>query len=151
MANNKAALAERGLIGSGPEQTEAFNRESDIADRYAQEVSGIYANESENADGRMMQALSMATGMSLEEASQAIQMFNAQTGRQDSNNRFTLGQGDLALGNFRAQSDYNLGLGNFGLDRDRLMYDMEQGDTDAMMKILELLLSGANTSANGHY
>jgi hypothetical protein len=149
-ANNRAMMAERGLMGSGVEGTEAFSREEDIADRYAQAVSGIYADESENADSRMMEALSLATGMSIEEAAQAVQMFNAQTGRMDANNRFTLGQGGLAVDNFRAQNDYNLGLGNFGLDRERLMHDMETGDTDAMIRILQLLLGGANTSAGGH-
>jgi hypothetical protein len=144
MGNNRAALAERGLIGSGPEATEAFNRESDIADRYAQEVSGIYADESENADARMMQALSLAAGLDTADADRLL-------GYHRADNDFTLGRGNIALGNFRAQNDYNLGLGDFGLRRDQLLNDMENGDTDQMIKLLELLMGGANTSANGHF
>jgi hypothetical protein len=143
-ANNRARLADRGLIGSGPEATEAYNRESDIADQYAEAVSGIYADESQNADSRMIQALSLAAGLDQADADRLLGYFKA-------NNDFSLGQGGLALGNFKAQNDYNLGLGNFGLQRDQLEYDMSHGDIDQMIELLGLLMGGAQTSSGGHF
>lgn len=142
-ANNQAALAERGLIGDGPEGSMFGRVDEDIADRFADEVSGIYADESENADERMIQALQLASGISTADADRALGYLRA-------NNDFSLGQGDLALGNFRAQNDYNLGLGQFGLDRDRLLADIDSSDMDRMVQILQLLLSGAGQSGRGH-
>lgn len=143
-ANNRAYLADRGLIGSGPEATEAFSREEGIADRYTQAASGIYADESENADSRMMQALALATGMSADEAAQAIQLFRAK-------NDFTLGQGNLALGNSRNTNDYNLGLANYGLNRDQALWQMDNGDTDQLIELIKTLMGGADISSGGHF
>lgn len=41
-------------------------------------------------------------------------------------------------------------LAEHGLDRERLMNDMENGDSDRIIKLLELYLGGANTSADGY-
>jgi hypothetical protein len=153
MATNRAALADRGLIGSGPEQTEAFNREENIADSYSQAASGIFADESENADNRMMQALQIAAGLTSEEARLIVDQFRAQTERDLGHGKLALddklGSGNLALGNMRAVNDYNMGLANYGLGRDRLLYDMEQGDLGAMLQILQMYMGGAQGSAGG--
>lgn len=142
-ANNEAYLAERGLIGDGPQGSMVGRVDEDIANQYADAVSGIYADESEAADARMMQALSLATGMSTADADRALGYFRA-------NNDFTLGQGNLALQNSIASNNYNLGLGNFGLDRDRLMHDIESGNIDHMIELLRLYLGGAEIGAGGH-
>jgi hypothetical protein len=136
-ANNEAYLASRGLIGDGPQATAQNNVTQDIADQYANAVSGIYADESANADERMMTALQLATGMSTSDADRAV--------------NFALGQGNLALGNFRAQNEYNLGLGNFGLQRDQLQHAINSGNVDQMIELLKLYMSGAQTSSGGHY
>lgn len=160
-ASNKAALAERGLIGSGPEQTAQNRMDERLYDTFAGNVNDIYANESENADQRMMAALQTAAGMTEEEARMAIDAFRAQNdltlgqgqldlGRMKAGNDFTLGQGQLALGNLGAVNDYNLGMANYGLGRDRLLYDMDHGDTQDLMQILDQLYGGAGQSAKGY-
>ena len=141
LSTNQALLADRGLIGSGPEGVAQANLEDDLYGTFTGAVNDIYANESENADKRMMQALSLATGMSLEQASQYIDMFRAQTdrdlgfgnlalGNKEADNSFNLGLGNLALGNSRAANDYNLGLANYGLDRDTLQWQIGRGQND---------------------
>jgi hypothetical protein len=143
-ANNMAYLAERGLVGDGPEGSMVGRVDESIANQYADAVSGIYADESAAADQRMMEALSLATGMSTADADRALGYFRA-------NNDYTLGQGNLALQNSIASNNYNLGLGNFGLDRDRLMHDIDSGNVDQLIELLKLYLGGAQTSAGGHY
>lgn len=251
-ATDQAALAERGLAGSGAEQTAQHRMNSDIADQYGSALSGIIANESENADSRMMQGMGIAKDMSTAEAQAAIDKFRANTdrglgvGNLDLGNRRLgldselgkgklsldaqlgnrgldidreknqgelnlgqnrlksddalghrklgidetlgqgtlnlgqnrlksddslghrqldiqdklgsgrldldkmLGQGNLALGNMNGQNNYNLGLGQQGLERDRLLHDIQNGDQTALLKLIELMQQGAGQSAGGY-
>jgi hypothetical protein len=151
LASSRAELADRGLIGDGPEATGLMGIEDDIADRYIGASRDIYADESENADQRMMQALSLATGMSTADAQNAIDLFRAQTERTGVGNQFTLGQGRLALDNSLGQQGYNLDLARFGLDRDRTLWDMENGSIDQFIAMLQMLMNGAQTSAGGYF
>lgn len=161
LATNRAMLAERGLIGSGPEATGANSIDEDTYDSYAGAVTDIYANESENADKRMMEALSLATGMTLDEAQMAINQFRAETERSLGEGQLglgwgrlgsdhTLGLGNLALGNLNAVNNYNLGMANYGLGRDRLGFDMDQGDMDNWLRIIDARLRGADISSGGY-
>lgn len=200
MDTNRAILAERGTLGSGPEMTAMNRSEEDMASQFASAQSGIIADESENADQRMMQALSLAAGLSSEQAQNLIDTFRATTerdygygrldldrdrlgsdtdiasrrlsldemlgtgdlslrdrlgsGQLDLGNRNAdidekLGLGNLALGNMNGQNSYNLGLAGFGLDRDRLAYDMENGDIDRLLAIIEQWNRGNTTASNG--
>lgn len=127
LATDKAALAERGLLGSGPEQTAYGRLGENIAGIFGNAVTGIEADEAARADERMIRALELATGMTEEEARNAIAQYNAETGRIGTegnlelgrgrlnldtllgNNQYTLGLGNLALGNLTAGNSYNLG------------------------------------------
>lgn len=136
-ATNRAALASRGLIGDGPEQSAQNRVEEDIADRYSGAVSQIYADELGRGDDRMMEALRLAAGI--------------EQGGLDRQLSEKLGLGNLALGNYRAQTDYDLGLGNLGLGRDRLAADIQSGGVDQLLALLQLLTQGARQSAEGYY
>lgn len=142
LATNRAMMADRGLLGSGAESQAYGNMESDLGDQYTNAVSGIYADESENADQRMMQALQIAAGMSEEDANMAVQWFKA-------NNDRDLGMGNLALGNMNGQNAYNLGLANYGLNRDKTMWDMDNGNMNQMIQLLDILNNGAGTASRG--
>lgn len=135
-ATNRAALANRGLIGDGPELTAQNRVEEDLADRYSGAVSQIYADELGRGDDRMMEALRLAAGI--------------EQGGLDRQLSETLGLGNLALGNYRAQSDYDLGLGNLGLGQDQLAADIQSGGIDQLLTILQLLTQGAGQSAEGY-
>lgn len=136
-ATNRAALANRGLIGDGPEQTAQNRVEEDIADRYSGAVSQIYADELGRGDDRMLESLRLAAGL--------------ESGNKDRQLSETLGLGNLALGNYRAQTDYDLGLGNLGLGQDQLAADIQSGGIDQLLTILQLLTQGAGQSAEGYY
>jgi hypothetical protein len=140
---NRAALAARGLIGSGPEITALNRAEEDFADQYGESVQDIYSDESANADARMIQALQISAGMNVAEARAFIDWFRAQSDH-------TLGLGGLAIDNMNGQNVYNLGLGRLGLDRDRLLSDMEDADLGRLIEIMNILLGGANTASRGH-
>lgn len=126
----ESLLADRGLTG-GP-QTEALSRLSEnISGRFAGDVRDIYTDESQRADDQLVQVLSLATGLEESDARNAVEWFNAQTGRQ------RLGQ------------DWDQFAANYGLDSTRLLHDMSSGDIDQLIKILELMMGGANQSAGG--
>jgi hypothetical protein len=179
-ASNRSVLAARGLIGSGPEITAMNRAEEDHSDIFAGAVNDIYANESENADQRAMQALSLATGMSISEAQnflesqkigndftlgqgqlglghkQADNAFelgkgNLDLGFLEAGNDFTLGQGGLALGNLNAMNNYNLGAANFGLNQNQFNHQQGQDDIGNYLQLLQLYLGGANTSTGGFF
>jgi hypothetical protein len=175
LQTNQALLADRGLIGSGPEMTAYKNMDEDL---FNQEISGVndaYAHESDAADSRMMQALQIAAGMTADEAAQAVNWFRAQNDATRNANDFSLGQGQLALGNrntdlgyYNSDHDFslgqgrlaidnmngvntaNLGMGRLGLDRDALQHAIQSGDMDRLIEILKLQQGGASTSAGGY-
>lgn len=160
-ASNKALLAERGLIGSGPEGSAQESLDERLYDRFANEVNSIYANESELSDQRMMEALQIAAGLSADEARAAIDSFRAQSdrdlgfgnlalGNKRADQDFSLGSGRLALDNTLGINNYNLGLAKFGLDRDYTQWQMENGGLDQLIALIQQLYQGANTSAGGH-
>lgn len=141
--SNRAALASRGILGegpghqSGPELTALSRLDSDIAGQFGGAVRDIYADESANADQRMMQALQTAAGLTAQEAQMIIDQFRAETERTSVGNQFELGKGNLALGNMRGVNDYNLALGRLGLDRDRTLAELENADWDRLVEILK--------------
>jgi hypothetical protein len=196
-ASNKAALAARGLVGDGAEFTAMDRANEDMFNQYMDRSGEIYADESENADKRMMQAVQTAAGLSAEQAKLVIDKFRAESddkigmgqlgvnkgrldldaklgqGRLDLDNELKdlqeklglgqldlgyaqndtanmIGQGNIAVANMNGMNNYNLGLGQQGLDRDRLLLDAEQGDIDSLIKLISQLYQGADTSAGGY-
>lgn len=161
MKNNEAYLAERGLIGSGPQADAANSLESRLFGQFGQAQNDIFANESENADKRMIAALQAATGVNADEAANAVRQYSAATerGLGDKNiglgyykagNDYELGRGNLALGNMNATNEYNLGAGRLGLDQQKLIQDFYEHADDATKAIIDQLFSGAVQSGNGY-
>jgi hypothetical protein len=175
LQTNQALLADRGLIGSGPEMTAYKNMDEDLFNQEIQGTNDAYAHESDAADSRMMQALQIAAGMTADEAAQAVNWFRAQNDATRNANDFSLGQGQLALGNrntdlgyYNSDHDFslgqgrlaidnmngvntaNLGMGRLGLDRDALQHAIQSGDMDRLIEILKLQHDGAGTSAGGY-
>lgn len=160
MATNRAQLAERGTLGSGPEVTAGNRANEDLFNTYANAVRGIQADESQNADSRMIAALQTAAGMTAEQARSIIDEFRANTertlgqgqldlGNKNSSNAYSLGLGNLALGNMNGVNDYNLGLGNFGLNRDKLLLDQGNLSQSEIDKILGEYLNGSTATQSG--
>lgn len=153
-ANNEAALASRGLIGDGPEITAQNRLDERLLATENNALNDIFADESENADARMMQALGLATGLESDMMRNAVDQFRANTerdlgfGNLDLNRM--LGSGRLAIDNMGSVNDYNLGLGRLQLDRDKLINDIENGDIDRLLQLIEQLMAGSQISAGGY-
>lgn len=140
-ASNNARLAERGLIGDGPQSTAMGNLETRLGEGFNSAVNEIYADESQNADDRMMQALTLSTGLSQSEAQNLIDMFRANTERDLGTGRLNLdtqlGYGNLALGNLDATNSYNLGLDTLGQAREFKLADLDAAQIDRVIKLLD--------------
>lgn len=160
LATNRATLADRGTLGSGPEITANNRMDEGLYNTYANAVRGINADESQNADSRMIQALQVAAGMTAEQAKSLIDQFRAQTerslgegnlalGGQRASNDYSLGLGGLALGNMNGVNNYNLGLANYGLDRDKTLLNQGNLSQEEIDKILSEYLSGSSQTQAG--
>jgi hypothetical protein len=154
LRTNQAMLADRGLIGSGPEASAMTSLESLLGDTYNTAVNDIYANESQQADQRLMTALQIAAGLTTQEAQQAIDWFKAQAD-------LSLGQGQLALGNRNADITNTLGLGNlalgnsqnannYALGQGRLDLDWASLDQATKNQLLDQYLNAANQARSGN-
>jgi hypothetical protein len=146
--NNRAALADRGLIGDGPEMSAMNRLEEQLAGLYGGAVRDIYADESDNADERMMQALGIAGNLNQSEGRNDIDRFLAQTQRDLGFGQLdldrTLGTGRLALDNYRTGLDDS--FRNRGLDA-----EIENMTTDQLIELLRLYGSGSNVAAGGYF
>lgn len=177
LATNRAAMAERGILNS--QDPASMNRmDEKLFDSYAGSVRDIFNDESQASDARMMQALTTAAGLSTDQARLVIDRFRANNehtfnmgnlklgegrlgldrelgrgnlalGNRNASINERLGLGQLALGNLNAQNQYNLGLGGLGLDRDRLQWQIQNGDTDSLIRLLQLYLNGAQSTTGG--
>ena len=159
LASNQALLANRGLMGmpgapSGAEGSTYARMDTDLADRFANAATGIYADESENADQRMMDALRISAGLDTADQDRALQAMLGTMGNDlgwfNANTNRDLGMGNLALGNMNAVNSYNMDLARFGLDRDLAMAGLEQGDIQVLIDFIRELQRGAQTSAGGY-
>lgn len=160
MATNRAVLADRGLLGSGPEMTAMNRMEEDLYDQFTGSVRDIRADESSNADERMMLALTTAAGLSTDQARLVLDRFKAENedkfnmgslslGHRNAGITETLGLGNLALGNLNATNSYNLGLGNLGLGRDTLNSGNTNTRVDQLIDLLEIYMRGAGITTEG--
>lgn len=138
-----AKLADQGLIGSGPVQSSLAGLESDLGANFGDEVNQIYADESANADSRMMTALSLMSGLSTADQNRALEWFKANTDAGQGQQRIdldqSLGLGNLALGNARLGADYSLGLGN-----------LQSADIGSLIELINGMIRGAGQSADGY-
>lgn len=162
LKNDRALLANRGLVGSGPEADALNYLDTNVGNAYKNAVSSIYANESQSADQRMLSALQAATGLSESEAANVINGYQAATsrglglgnlalGNRNADNGYTLGLGNLALGNMNAANNYNLGVGDLGLRRDLGMAQIDNTSLQQIQQLIDQLSRGANASAGGYF
>lgn len=148
LEQTRANLADRGLISlhGSPQGSEADSI-ARISDRLGQEFAGaqrdIITEESHNADQRLQSALATAANISQGEAQTMLGALGAGNQRNA-----TLAQ--IAIETLKNNTQWNEFLAQYGLDRDRLLLEAQQGNMSAIMPILQMFLQIINSSRTGH-
>lgn len=148
LADTRGALADRGLLSEPgiPQGSEALGVRriaESLAPTYANSVRDIYVDESRASDARLSQALSLATGMASEQASNLLATVNSSTARQQ-----MLSQ--IALQTLGQNIEWNKFLAQYGLDRDKLLNDIQSGRTAQVIQMLQMFLTAASLSRGGY-
>jgi len=162
MATNSALLADRGQSkNDGTFGTSAGNLETRLNENFNAGVNDAFAHESDLADQRMIQALSLATGLTADEAKNAVDMArinsdsalgwgNIALGNRNADINRELGQGNIGLGYYRAGNDYDMGLGQLGLGRDTLNANIHNASIDQLLQLFQTYFGGSGLSNNGY-
>lgn len=161
-------LSARGLLGQGAEIEGTGRVNERIADMFGGQVRDIYADESARSDERLLRTMSIAAGLSADDADRLVDWFNAQTGRDvgmgqiaadrertgvqrelgqgdlaqraaDLALRRDLGFGDLGLREYETGLDYNKWQNEFGLEQDRFAFDQSRSGQQDLISMLPLL------------
>lgn len=161
-------LSARGLLGQGAEVEGTGRVNERIADMFGGQVRDIYADESARSDERLLRTMSIAAGLSADDADRLVDWFNAQTGRDvgmgqiaadrertgvqrelglgdlgqraaDLALRRDLGFGDLGLREYETGLDYNKWQNEFGLSQDRFAFDQSRAGQQDLISMLPIL------------
>lgn len=143
----RAALADAGLVSTpgvaqGAEGLAEGRMQERLGETYAGNVRDIETNAYDTANANVMKALEMATGMSRDEANTLLGAIGSGT---DRDRMFAT----IALESLSQNRQWNEFLAQNGLDRERLKFDIEQGNTSNLIALIDLWLRGAGQAAGG--
>lgn len=148
LADARNALAAAGTLSEpgtpqGP-TSDAISRISyNLAPKYASAVSEIESHAMDMANSNVMSALSLATGLSENEAANVLSAAGEGTQRQQ-----TLA--NIALGTLDRNIQWNEFLANYGLNRDQIAEQLQQGRTGQVIQLLQLFLNSAQIATGGY-
>ena len=134
MEQLRAQLGDAGLVGlpgapQGMETAGARRVTERVAVPFSQAIRDIDIDESEQADVRQLNALQLATGWSSDKAQRVLQATAAGTDRQRI-------MSEIALETLQTNQAWNSFLAQFGLERERFMNDVRQGNLDRIGGII---------------
>lgn len=138
----QAGLADRGLIGSGPERTGMEKIGLEMEGIGATALRDIFADQSGAADERLMQALGMGMG-----AGQANNRTLLDTLGEGTNRQNVLAQ--IAMDSLGQNMEWQQFLSTFGLSQDALMNEIQMGRIDRVLELLALFNQQAQIAAGG--
>lgn len=147
----KGQLAARNLLSvpgiqQGPEIGALQRIEENLAPEYAKAGQELYF-EDQNRQGqdldRQLAALGIGAGIGKQQNDNRLAAANAATNRQNV-------LSDIALGTLDRNIAWNQFLANFGLDRDKVMNELQSGQVDDLMQILEMFQNNAALSQRGN-
>lgn len=146
-ADARAELAARGLgsphgAGQGPETTAIGRISQSLAPGYASAVTDINNHAIDVANSSVMSALTMATGMSEADATSILNTVGTGTARQTA-------LANIALKSLEDNMQWNEFLANFGLQKDQIAEQLQQGRLAALTPLLNLFLLMSGQSAQG--
>lgn len=148
LADARAALAARGLASprgasQGAEATAIGRISQNIAPTYAQAVTDINSHAIDVANTSVMQALSMATGLSESDATTILNTVGTGTARQTA-------LANIALKTLEDNMQWNEFLANFGLQKDQIAEQLAQGRINSLVPLLSLFLQMSGQAAGGY-
>lgn len=114
-----------------------------IAPEFSRALRDIYSDESAKSDARMMTALQMATGFSTDQARNLLAGIGEGTARQTA-------LADLALRELQTNMAWNQFLAQFGLERDRVMYEIQNGGIEQLLPILQAFMQFGGMANQGY-
>ena len=131
MSNLQAAMAERGLLGSGAEASTMGRVESDLAGQYSTALRDATLAEDQIASDRYMGAINAALGSDANDIQR---------------NKVT---GELAVAQLSNNRAWNQFMLQYGLDKQKIEYDMQNGNIRNYMDLIKMFLSSGADLSNG--
>ena len=165
LSEGAAALANRGLVGSGVGQEYGQRLEERLAPQYTAAAQQLELDRRQREDQRYQQAVQGAAQMSLDQAQRRENRFlnavNQATGMSQEQSRNVLAtartvnerQGllnDMALGVLDRNMQWNRFLAEYGLERSQVIDTIQSGRINAILPLLQQYLSGVSTAAGGY-
>lgn len=146
--DTRADLADRGLVTEpgdtgGPELGAVRRIDERIAPDYAREIRNIVSDEAGRSDDRLTTALTLATGMAQSQAQNILQAAGAGTDRQQV-------LANIALDTLAQNADWNKFLATYGLNRDRLLYELQNNNSAMLIPMLTMFQRYLDSVRGGH-
>ena len=139
---NRNLLSEPGI----PQGAEigGLNRITEkLAPEFSRALRDIYTDESAKSDARMLTSLQLATGYSTDQARNLLAGIGEGTARQ-------VALSDLALRSLQTNMAWSQFLAEFGLKRDQVMYEMQNGNIEQILPLLQAFMQLGGMSNNGY-
>lgn len=114
-----------------------------LAPEFSRALRDIYSDEAAKADARQMTALQLATGFSTDQARNLLAGIGEGTARQTA-------LADIALRSLQTNMAWSQFLAQFGLQRDQVMYEMQNGNIEQMLPLLQAFLQLGQMSNAGY-
>lgn len=164
-------LADRGLMGQGPEASSLERLDERLGSQFGDTVAGIQSDESARSDDQLIKVLALATGLTTDQAANEIAKYNAETNRalgaeSNATNRAgvmgnlalgegrlnldtMLGSGNLALDNLHEIDTNNINVADFGLRRDLGLAGVQNTNIEQILELIRIMSGTAGQSAGG--
>lgn len=149
MADARGELASRGLasipgVDQGAETLALGNITEKVGRDQAAALSDITTHAMEMSNDDVMSALELATGMSRDQSSAILGAIGQGTQRQTA-------LANIALDQLQQDQDWSKFLAQHGLDVEQVRAQIDQGEVQNVIALLQLYLQGAEIAAGGYY
>ena len=114
-----------------------------IAPEFSRALRDIYTDEAARADTRLMSSLQLATGFSTDQARNLLAGIGEGTARQTA-------LADIALRSLAQNQAWSQFLAQFGLERDKVMYDIQNGQIEDLLPILQAFIQLGGMANQGY-
>lgn len=148
LADARGELAARGLLSEpgapqGAEISAIGRIAQNIAPQFANALTDIQTHAMDIGSAQLTSALQMATGLSQDAAHNLVSTINAGTNRQTA-------LANIALQTLDQNRQWQQFLMQYGLDRDKLANDIQNGNLDEVIKIIMAFINSGQVGAGGH-